>query len=635
MPPPAVTNGYSKFPEGTPVRDLLSGREGVVAKPPEGDFGEVVFVTFDNVTSAVRSDQLENTSPAATPLEAPPMGGVPGEELPGAPAAAGEELPPPPPAPGEAPAGAGMPNLASAPPANLQAKPKFLKREKPYVAPEKKKEQDCMGSQDFLVTNVLDKRRIMYSTLKAMAQKSPSHEAVASYIGYIPRHWDGIVSRLKADGIVLQSTAAEFDVADFVAKEMTPAEIRFVLASSGVRLNDINAALVALGGKPMVEKPKTDPGAGNQWVWDAKNNAWEAWPIGASQQQTVSMIKAERKPKLSVVLKGFRRFQAGLTTLKGIAITAASPEEEKKRAARKTKKESTKIKFPNEKLTPSKDAKPEPTEEELAKEAHEMTWHQRSEDERRAKWAKKNDKSGGKPEFPDKKIDRAEFEQGKAEERKATAPRTALELKRKITDAKYGFTIYEGVDLDIADWKKATQQMGEHLKSQCDFHVDNGWDEDDAEGTFEKEMGFGFSDMEEKSGGNTYNEGYFAPDLNYRIYKGPEADDGEERWVLEVRLHEGGDVRGNYSGGYYFRGSDAQGLEERFYELYSGSLWGSLTFEDGSTLDFYGENSGDMPGFNVTDTREEPKGMAEQFRDAVAALDSYDRDNFLDSCLGR
>jgi hypothetical protein len=37
----------------------------------------------------------------------------------------------------------------------------------------------------------------------------------------------------------------------------------------------------------------------------------------------------------------------------------------------------------------------------------------------------------------------------------------------------------------------------------------------------------------------------------------------------------------------------------------------------------------------VTDTREEPKGMAEQFRDAVAALDSYDRDNFLDSCLGR
>ena len=284
MAPPL--NGYATFPEGTNVRDILSGKEGVVAKPPEGDFGDIVFVTFDNVTSAFRADQLE-----ASPVAAPPMPpAMPEAATPG-------EIPPPEvPAEGLAPEAALKPvkyervlkreNFYASPKGRMHREGVKDKKEKEKEEKEEKekkeeKKADCMASKDFVVTNLKDSRRMLYSSLKEFASKNPTHAAVATHIGYIPRHWDTIVATLAKDGVVLKSKAQEFDVAEFIAKAMTPSEIKFTLASSGVRLNDINAALVALGEKPTVAKPVEDPGAGNQWVWNAQDKAWEQWPIGA------------------------------------------------------------------------------------------------------------------------------------------------------------------------------------------------------------------------------------------------------------------------------------------------------------------------------------------------------------------
>jgi hypothetical protein len=51
-----------KFSVGTRVRDILSGQEGIVAEPPRGDFGDIVFVTVDGKTYPIRQDQLEDVS---------------------------------------------------------------------------------------------------------------------------------------------------------------------------------------------------------------------------------------------------------------------------------------------------------------------------------------------------------------------------------------------------------------------------------------------------------------------------------------------------------------------------------------------------------------------------------------------
>jgi hypothetical protein len=90
--------GSGAFAPGSQVRDILSGREGTVQQGPEGDFGNVVFVMFDDgKTIPMRGDQLESapggmglpvptalSEPAPLPADAlavePPMGEEPLKE---------------------------------------------------------------------------------------------------------------------------------------------------------------------------------------------------------------------------------------------------------------------------------------------------------------------------------------------------------------------------------------------------------------------------------------------------------------------------------------------------------------------------------------------------------------------------
>jgi hypothetical protein len=94
MPPMVMAppEGYAKFPAGSSVRDILSGRIGTVADKPAGEFGDIVFVTDadNNKTYPMRSDQLEPNPEAA--LLAPPA--MPGPDALAAPAAGSEGLPP-------------------------------------------------------------------------------------------------------------------------------------------------------------------------------------------------------------------------------------------------------------------------------------------------------------------------------------------------------------------------------------------------------------------------------------------------------------------------------------------------------------------------------------------------------------
>ncbi len=91
--PLTTADAYSRFPEGTRVWDMYSNRPGVVAKPPQGEFGDMLFVSFDNgETHPVKWDQLkaEGTSTPmvdATPSPAETGTGTPAPEAAMAPAA--------------------------------------------------------------------------------------------------------------------------------------------------------------------------------------------------------------------------------------------------------------------------------------------------------------------------------------------------------------------------------------------------------------------------------------------------------------------------------------------------------------------------------------------------------------------
>jgi len=71
-PPLPPMGGAGPFAPGSQVRDILSGREGTVQQGPEGDFGAIVFVMFDDgKTIPMRGDQLES-APGAVGLPVPP-----------------------------------------------------------------------------------------------------------------------------------------------------------------------------------------------------------------------------------------------------------------------------------------------------------------------------------------------------------------------------------------------------------------------------------------------------------------------------------------------------------------------------------------------------------------------------------
>ncbi len=255
LPPDAMPittpDAYSKFPVGSPVRDFLSGIEGVVATPPEGEFGDIVFITDeDGKTYAVRFDQVRAIEPA------------PG---------AGAPMPPPmpeaPPVPG---AEAGLPAAVPAmEPASLKASTEKYREH--LRAKNALLRAAASVNDESLVVAAADDRKLTFKQLKAHlnAIEAPTAKETLAFIGYVPSNFDAIWAALVRDGVKVTASNAMFHVEQMVAKGMTASEIKFTVCSSN---GGVLGKLIA--GMPPTAKPTEPAPAGMTYVWDSKIGEW-------------------------------------------------------------------------------------------------------------------------------------------------------------------------------------------------------------------------------------------------------------------------------------------------------------------------------------------------------------------------
>lgn len=165
------------------------------------------------------------------------------------------------------------------------------------------------------------------------------------------------------------------------------------------------------------------------------------------------------------------------------------------------------------------------------------------------------------------------------------------------SDSKIWSFYSYGQELDMdeakSDWlKRAYKVMEQRVKEVMDFVVGS---EDDEDVVFEAETGVPFDELVEETAGNTYNWGYLYPvDLNFTVY-----NSGGMGRFLEVRIHRGGDVRGNYSRPFFKSLGDPEEAFETIDDITNGANYVSVTFIDGSSISFAGEQSNDMDSYVV------------------------------------
>ncbi len=276
--PLTTQQAYQKYPEGTRIRDFLSGKEGEVAKAPEGDFGEVVFMKPDGEEKiyAVRLDQIQviNAEPAAV---APPVNPEP--------AAAGIL-----PTSTEAAPVNDDDKKASGTPVNssIQSYRQRLAAARELRNDPRKKAADAITDSTPVVATG-DVRRLTFAHLKAHLKALPAAtaRAAAEYIGYITSSWDATFAALERDGIKLAVESRPVDV-----KAMLADEIRMMAcAASGPVLAAVNAKLAGTG--PTSPKPTQAPPSGMTWVWvedpDPAKASWQAVKASLTSNLTAGL----------------------------------------------------------------------------------------------------------------------------------------------------------------------------------------------------------------------------------------------------------------------------------------------------------------------------------------------------------
>lgn len=254
--PVTTPDAYAKFPIGTPVRDFLSGIEGIVAAPPEGEFGDVVFITGneDGKTYAVRFDQVKAVDGApGTAVLPPPMPEMPGEPAP------------------EVPGAEGMaPTIPAIEPASLKAGNSTKYREHLKAKNELFRAAASVNDKT-LVVAATDDRKLTFAQLKANlnALAAPTAKDALAFIGYVPNHFDTIWAALVRDGVKVTAENAVFHVEQMIAKGLTASEIKFMVCSSN---GGVLGKLIA--GMPPTAKPTEPAPAGMTYVWDSKMGEW-------------------------------------------------------------------------------------------------------------------------------------------------------------------------------------------------------------------------------------------------------------------------------------------------------------------------------------------------------------------------
>lgn len=298
LPPVGLLDSPSPqahFQNGTAVREILSGRTGVVVEPPAGHFGDLVFMKCDDdqKTYPVPGDQLERVEIAGTsPLN-------PVHDL--------APKPSPIPAPS---AEAVIPEAA-----------------KPGAEPAKKpgpKASRILATA--VVTDAPDKRNIIYAALLESLPKPVTSAALIKSFGYVPECWDRLVASLAEDGVVVLRAGTKVDVRGMLKRGMNTREIiADACAASGpvrsetLRRIDavragrelaarIKAAIAENKAKlkaaaPTKPQPGADPGPGMVWAWDNVKMDWYAFPISASlkAKQIAARTAPSKKPKVDEI----------------------------------------------------------------------------------------------------------------------------------------------------------------------------------------------------------------------------------------------------------------------------------------------------------------------------------------------
>lgn len=255
--PITTPDAYSKFPISTPVRDILSGLEGVVAEPPKGEFGDVVFITCneDGKTYAVRFDQVQAIEQPMSALP-PPMPAAPELPVPGAEAKPAAEP------------------TALEPAALKVVSEKYREHIKLRAATRR---LAASITDKTLVVAASDERKFTFAQLKANLQaiKEPMAKDAVAFIGYVPTNFDSIWAALSLSGIKVAAASEAFDVKEMLTKGLTADEIKFMVCSAnGGVLAKVEAELKMAADVPMTEKPQTPAPAGQVYVWNAQKGNW-------------------------------------------------------------------------------------------------------------------------------------------------------------------------------------------------------------------------------------------------------------------------------------------------------------------------------------------------------------------------
>lgn len=199
--------------------------------------------------------------------------------------------------------------------------------------------------------------------------------------------------------------------------------------------------------------------------------------------------------------------------------------------------------------------------------------------------------------------------------------------------------MYAGeTEIDLSDFGKATEDVLEDIRANAIMS------EEDLIAKFQKQdradegvtdLWDDIDDLVRKDEGSyyTYNGSYAGPDLHFDIYY----DTVEDKTYGTVRVHLGGDARGNFSDAYVMIIEDGDTAESMFYSLYDnyvGSrVYLDLTFDDGSNITFDGE-AFDVYNFEFGQGGE--KGKAQELAKYFETLpDNWsDKDEFLDKVSG-
>lgn len=196
-------------------------------------------------------------------------------------------------------------------------------------------------------------------------------------------------------------------------------------------------------------------------------------------------------------------------------------------------------------------------------------------------------------------------------------------FKDELKSSDYRWIFHNGGG-DGFDWKKGTgETLDDVVKANTDYNEGEAFDvmgvDPDSKDPTPEDAGW-----EDTKGDNTYNWGYLGPqDANFHLWK------GDDKFMLEIAIHQGGDIRGNYGSSYYADLKNEDEFGERIFDIVGGSNDIYLEFSDGTSASFYGTQDSDINAFETADASDKT-GVAGELIELLETFNnSADIDDFL------